>query len=286
MTKQIDKTVGPKFKEFRKKLHVSLKDLAKQAGVSSRSTLSRWERGEAGLSVEIFEKMITSLNISYNEIIINEVEIKQLLEQIEYLYQNNDTQELRHLAITYLDKYAQSEDSISHMEALFKSAISLNYYLDLTGIDLSTEEYKLELKKRVKNIRCWLKKEIILFGNVQLLLDADTLYRLARSLASESFEQDLVSMDISITLINAIFALIKKRSPLRAKKLLSVVSKLNFSNNDLLVKVRLRFMECLLHYIDSGNEYVVEQFINSLESEILKRDYQFAFMQVKQIYHS
>lgn len=286
MTKQIDKTVGPKFKEFRKKLHVSLKDLAKQAGVSSRSTLSRWERGEAGLSVEIFEKVITSLNISYSEIIINEVEIKQLLETIEYLYQNNDTQALRQLAITYLDKYAQSEDGISHMEALFKSAISLNYYLDLTGIDLSTEEYKLELKNRVKNIQYWFRKEIILFGNVQLLLDADTLYRLARSLASESFEQDLVSMDVSITLTNAIFVLIKKRAPLRAKKLLSVVSKLNFSNNDLLVKVRLRFMECLLHYIDSGNEYVVEQFINSLESEILKRDYQFAFMQVKQIYHS
>lgn len=290
MTKQannnIAKTVGPKFKDFRKKLNISLKDLAAQAGVSSKSTLSRWERGEKGLPVEVFERLITSLNISYSEIVINEVEIKQLLEKIEYLYQNNDVQQLQQLATYYLDEYAKSDRGDSRIEALFKSAVSLNYYLDLTGVDLSTDKYKSELKNRVENIQYWFKKEIILFGNVQLLLDADTVYGLARSLASDSFEKDIVSKDVSITLINAIFVLIKKKAPLKAKRLLNVTSKLNFSSNDILVKVRLRFMECLLQYIDSGNRYAVEQFINTLESEILKKDYQFAFAQVKQIYQS
>lgn len=282
----IAKTVGPKFKDFRKKLNISLKDLAAQAGVSSKSTLSRWERGEKGLPVEVFERLITSLNISYSEIVINEVEIKQLLEKIEYLYQNNDVQQLQQLATYYLDEYAKSDRGDSRIEALFKSAVSLNYYLDLTGVDLSTDKYKSELKNRVENIQYWFKKEIILFGNVQLLLDADTVYGLARSLASDSFEKDIVSKDVSITLINAIFVLIKKKAPLKAKRLLNVTSKLNFSSNDILVKVRLRFMECLLQYIDSGNRYAVEQFINTLESEILKKDYQFAFAQVKQIYQS
>lgn len=143
--------------------------------------------------------------------------------------------------------------------------------MDLTGIDLSTAQYKADLKERVKNIQYWFKKEIVLFGNVQLLLDVDTLYSLARSLASETFEQELISMDVSITLTNAIFALIKKKAPAKAKKLLNVISRLNFSSNDLLVKVRLRFMACLLQYIDSKNGYAVEQFINSLESEILKK---------------
>lgn len=55
INKQVAKTVGPK------------------------SALSRWERGEADLPVEVFEKVIATLNISYSEIIINEVEIKQLL---------------------------------------------------------------------------------------------------------------------------------------------------------------------------------------------------------------
>ncbi|WP_353535730.1 helix-turn-helix domain-containing protein [Lactobacillus amylovorus] len=44
---KVNKLVGPKFKEIRKKKHVSLKELAQKTGVTSTSALSRWERGEA-----------------------------------------------------------------------------------------------------------------------------------------------------------------------------------------------------------------------------------------------
>jgi len=65
---KIDKIVGPKFKEIRKEANISLKELAQKVGVVSTSTLSRWERGEEWLPVEIFEKLLTSMNISYYQI--------------------------------------------------------------------------------------------------------------------------------------------------------------------------------------------------------------------------
>lgn len=284
MNDQIVKTVGPKFKEFRKKMNISLNELARRAGVSSRSTLSRWERGEEGLPVEIFERLITCLNLSYQEIMINEVEIQDLLNQIEYLYQNNDLQGLKALITVYLERYRQSAKELIQVELLFKSAIALNYYLDLTGDDLSDEKFKLELTKRVSSIRYWLKKEIVLFGNVQLLLDADTIYKLARSLASENYERNLVSIDVSIALLNAVYALIKKKAPGRAQRLLNVAAKLNYSSNDVLVKLRIKFMQALLQYLDSHNEYGIIKFLNSVEDKKLKSDYQFAFLQIKEIY--
>jgi transcriptional regulator with XRE-family HTH domain len=79
---KVNKLVGPKFKEIRKKKHVSLKELAQKTGVTSTSALSRWERGEEGLPVEIFDKLLTSLNISYNEIITSEIEIKQVIMKV------------------------------------------------------------------------------------------------------------------------------------------------------------------------------------------------------------
>ncbi|MPW14476.1 helix-turn-helix domain-containing protein [Lactobacillus helveticus] len=99
---KIDKIVVPKFKEIRKEENVSLKELAQKVGVVSTSTLSRRERGEEGLPVEIFEKLLTSMNISYNEIITSEVDIKQVIAKIEFAYQENDINELKNYHCVYL----------------------------------------------------------------------------------------------------------------------------------------------------------------------------------------
>ncbi|MDN6652659.1 MAG: helix-turn-helix domain-containing protein, partial [Lactobacillus sp.] len=117
-----EKIVVPKFKEIRKEANVSLKELAQKVGVVSTSTLSRWERGEEGLPVEIFEKLLTSMNISYNEIITSEVDIKQVIAKIEFAYQENDINELKKLSLCLLDKYQQSRDEFSKVEYLLKSA--------------------------------------------------------------------------------------------------------------------------------------------------------------------
>lgn len=125
---KVNKLVGPKFKEIRKKKHVSLKELAQKTGVTSTSALSRWERGEEGLPVEIFDKLLTSLNISYNEIITNEIEIKQVIMKVEFLYQENKIQELKDYTNKLLDTYYRENDNYLRSEYLIRAATAANYY--------------------------------------------------------------------------------------------------------------------------------------------------------------
>lgn len=281
---KIDKTIGPKFKEIRKEAHVSLKELAQKVGVVSPSTLSRWKRGEEGLPVEIFEKLLTSMNISYNEIIASEVDINQVIARIEYDYQKNKTEELKKLSLCLLDKYHQARDEFSKVEYLLKSAMAMNYYLDLSGVDLSDDEYKKALAKQFEYVNYWFEREIILFGNVQLLLDADSVYKLSRSLASKIYDEDLIAIRTSNTLLNAVVVLIKKKHVKEAQLVLNVITKLNISPIDLLTKVRIKYMQVLLNYIDTDNEYEISQFLNSLEDEYLKESWKFATAKIKEIY--
>lgn len=145
---KIDKIVGPKFKEIRKEAQVSLNELAQKVGVVSPSTLSRWERGEEGLPVEIFEKLLTSMNISYDEIVASEVDIKEIIAQVELAYQINDIKELKRISLDLLAKYDQTGDGLLKTEYLLKSAIAANYYLDLSGDDLTNTEYKTKLSEQ------------------------------------------------------------------------------------------------------------------------------------------
>ncbi|AEG41345.1 helix-turn-helix domain-containing protein [Lactobacillus kefiranofaciens] len=145
---KIDKIVGPKFKEIRKEAQVSLNELAQKVGVVSPSTLSRWERGEEGLPVEIFEKLLTSMNISYDEIVASEVDIKEIIAQVELAYQTNDIKELKRISLDLLAKYDQTGDGLLKTEYLLKSAIAANYYLDLSGDDLTNTEYKTKLSEQ------------------------------------------------------------------------------------------------------------------------------------------
>lgn len=250
----------------------------------SPSTLSRWERGEEGLPVEIFEKLLTSMNISYNELVASEVEAKQVMMKVEFLYQKNDIDGLKAYATKLLNQYYQETNNYLHLELLIKSAIAVNFYMDLTGIDLTNEKFKSELSACFDNIHHWFEKEIILFGDVQLLLDSTTIYKLSRSLVSKVYDRELVFVVAANTLINAVFSLIKKKAPDKAKIILSATCQLNFSSNDLLTKVRIKFMKALLDYVDTGKDYQINQFLNSLDDEDLKNDWTFATAQVKKIY--
>lgn len=282
--KIVNKEIGPRFRKIRKQLHISLNELSAKIGATSSSALSRWERGEEGLPVEVFEKIIFELNISYSDLIANEVEIKQVIGKVELFYQNNDDRELNKFTSQLLSAYYLEQDKYIKTKLLIESAIAANFYLDLSGTDLTDKNYKKELAKQFGNIQYWFKKEVILFGDIQLLLDADTVYQLSRSLASKFYEKDLVPLIVSITLLNAVFVLIKRKRLEQARKVLTVTCKLNFSINDLLSQTRIKFMEELVNYIDSRDERAMRRFLNSMREMQLKESFEFAFLQVKKIY--
>lgn len=116
------------------------------------------------------------------------------------------------------------------------------------------------------------------------MLDADSVYKLSRSLASKIYDEDLIAIRTSNTLLNAVVVLIKKKHVKEAQLVLNVITKLNISPIDLLTKVRIKYMQVLLNYIDTDNEYEISQFLNSLEDEYLKESWKFATAKIKEIY--
>lgn len=287
----IDQKIGPKFKEIRKKEHISQDYLCKKVKVTSPSALSRWENGEQGLPVEVVDKLLKVMHLSYSELVVSELDRKEIFNKIKLFYQLNDNDKLKEIAQELLNQFNNEDEELQKEEFLIEAAVAANYYLDLSGEDLTDNSFKKSLVEQFKSIRPkhneyikqWRERDVIVFGNTQLLLNSKTIFNLSRSLASYVYEKKLVSHRVSSTLLNGVFILIKKKDIYHAQKLLNLTKHLNFATSDTLAASRIRFHACLINYINTGNEYQVNQFIKSIEQQ-LQPDFDLAFNQVKEIY--
>lgn len=287
----IDQKIGPKFKEIRKKEHISQDYLCEKVKITSSSALSRWENGEQGLPVEAVDKLLKVMHLSYSELIVSESDRKEVFNEIKLFYQLNNNNKLKEITQNLLSQFNSENEEFQKEELLIEAAVAANYYLDLSGEDLTDNSFKKSLIEQFKSIRPkhneyikqWRKRDVIVFGNTQLLLDSKTIFDLSRSLASHVYEEKMVSRRVSSALLNAVFILIKKKDVYHAQKLLNLTKHLNFATSDTLAVNRIRFHACLINYINTGNEYQVNQFIKSIEQQ-LQPDFELAFNQVKEIY--
>lgn len=289
--KLIAQKIGPKFKEIRSKEHISQDYLCEKVKITSSSALSRWENGEQGLPVEVVDKLLKVMHLSYSELVVNKSGRKEVFNEIEFLYQSNDNDKLKEIAQELLSQFNNESEEFQKEELLIEAAVAANYYLDLSGEDLTDNSFKKSLIEQFKSIRPnhneyikqWRKRDVIVFGNTQLLLDSKTIFDLSRSLVSYVYEEKMISHTVSSTLLNAVFILIKKKDVYHAQKVLNLTKHLNFATSDTLAVNRIKFHTCLINYINTGNEYQVNQFIKSIEQQ-LQPDFDLAFNQIKSIY--
>lgn len=288
--KLISEKIGVRFKEIRKELDkkMTLKKLSEQVVITSPAALSRWENGKQGIPVEVFDRILKVMNLSYDEVIIDEKQLKVIQRKVDYLYQINDTSKLKELSSKLLKKYYAEKDELNKSDLLIQSAIAANYYLDLTGKDLTNNEFKNELTHRFAKISQWLEKDVELYDNVQLMLEPTTLYELSCSLIKKASLEKFVSEVISVGLLNSIFVLIKTQNINYAQDLLNSVKDLRFANHDTLVRNRIQLMDNLITYIKTNDEDEFNAFLKEIKESLnsqLEPDFRFAFNQIKEIYN-
>ena len=267
---------------------MTLKKLSEQVIITSPAALSRWENGLQGIPVEVFDRMLKVMNLSYDEVIINEKQLKAIQRKVDYFYQVNDTSKLKELSNKLLKKYYAEEDELNKNDLLIQSAISANYYLDLTGEDLTNDEFKAELAHRFAKITQWLEKDIELYDNVQLMLEPTTLYELSQSLIKKASVDKFVSEVMSVGLLNSIFVLIKSQNIDYAQDILNSVKDLRFANQDALVHNRIQLMDNLITYVKTNDEDKFNAFLKEIRESLnsqLEPDFKFAFNQIKEIYN-
>ena len=276
--------IGIKFKKLRKIKGLSQDEVCKN--ITSRSRLSRWENGstESGMPIEIVKQLMNRINISYEELFSDDDNTLQIMNKIQKLYQDNKSTELGTLAKELL-KISQNDDS-----TILLAAIAANFYFDLSNNNLFSPTAKKKLTDYCYSIKNWSEDEIRLFGNVQLLLDSQTIYNLSRSLISTLYERKHVNDYDTITLLNGVFSLIKRKELTYAKNLLKRINFLNISSYDYLALYRIDFTQYLLDIIRNHTDYsklnaLFAELSRSSKFDQLLSDIKFAFEQVKHIDH-
>ncbi len=279
--------LGEEFRKLRQKEKISMTEACK--GITSQSSLQRWETGNGLMPIEKVSKLLSRIHIQPKEY-VDDLKISRLdiyTQDVEEAYAKNDLQELKKIAVSFLKRYYKKKNDV---QLLFQTAIACNFYFDLSSINFFPDEGKIRIKSYFNNINEWTAENVLLFANVQYLLSISDVYILSRSLLSYLIEQPntnrfyVMSID---TILNAIFVLIKRRDADRAYQLLKQIKELQLPEKYASEIIRMRFMQTLIEYINNNDSLAFQELaqnLNSLGFNKQAKDFEFAFNQIKKIY--
>lgn len=278
--------LGAKFRKLRKAKNINLYKASE--GITSKSSLQRWENGQGEMSIEKVIALLKKIHVQPDEFVRSLNDLKVYTKDVSVAYQNNDISKLKSIAnnlltIHYLDPTDQ--------KIFFQAAIACNYYMDFTNVNLLNENDILRLRAYFSSIKNWTRENIIIFGNVQLLLDGEYVYIIARSLLSclidnKTDDDSLNKMGVT-SLLNAVFVLIKKESIDKACKLLTQIKNLKYIDELHFSQIRIKYAEKVFSCIKSKNTQEMDDFLADLKSVGLIQqadDFALGFSQMKKIY--
>lgn len=278
--------LGQKFRELRKAQRKSIKEMA--GGITSYSSLRRWENGEGEMPINKVMQLLDKLHIQTGELLSNSANLDIYTIGVEEAVKNNDVETLARLAHKLLDLHYEAVDS---SRVFFQAAIACNFYMDFTNTNLMQKTDLLRLRAHFLNIEDWTQENVLLFANTQLLLSAEDIYQIARSLFSflvgkeNSSDKDFYRLSVN-ALVNAIPCLIKKRDFRNAKFILKQVKILKLSPRYLYERLRVNYFEILLNYLDTKNANEMNRFLSGLDTvglHDIRKEFDLGFSQFKRM---
>lgn len=275
------KMLGKKFRELRKNRKLSIESVAK--GITSSSSLQRWESGEGSMPVEKVSQLLVKIHYQLEELDdINKLDV--YIDDIEKAYQSNNVEMLKKLSLFLLKAYYTQPKDI---HIFLQAAIACNYYMDFTNENLLSKSEIIRLKARFTNIETWSEEDVFFFGNIQLLLSAYDVYKISRSLYSYLIDQNqtgaFYQMSVN-TLVNSVFVLLKKKAFKQSDFLLNQVEKLKLSEEYVNEQIRINYAKTVFNYLKTGSTQKMEVFLSGLEQAGLKTavtDFKRGFSQFK-----
>ncbi|MBD5429939.1 Rgg/GadR/MutR family transcriptional regulator [Lactobacillus sp.] len=277
---KISRNLGPKFRKIRKSKKLTMKQISGE--IISKSSLSRWERGEQDISLATFYKLLDEIHVFSEE--ASSKELIQFISKVSDLYRKDEIKQLKNISQALLKQYAKDRS----YETLIKVTTVCDLYMDLSDEDLTDTKFKHILTLQVCRIKTWYKQDLFLFANSQFFLESPVIYKKAYSLIEAVYNMTVVPDLESRALLNAVFVLLKKKDLTHAETLLNSIKELNFSSSNLGAVYRENYFSEVIRYIKTGNSYGVEQCIarlgNSKMEKQLAKDSKFSLSQIKKIY--
>lgn len=233
--------LGYKYRLIRKSKQISLKSAAHD--ITSVSHLSDWENGKTLMDIELVLQLLERINIEpYDFFDQNGVsKLHFYTEDVIQMYAENDIQGLKEMFNIIKTNY---ELNPQDKKLFFKISIVANFYMDLTERNLLSNKDIAILQLRFSDLDTWYIEDIVLFGNIQLLLPSSSIYRTTRSLISCSIENDDINNKMVLnTIINAIFVLLKKQEPILASNILTILKHQSIFEKHASEIIRIEFIE-------------------------------------------
>lgn len=281
-----DMKLGKYFKKLREDKEISLRSLDK---LVSKSRLSRWESGQIELPWKDVQILLDKIGSSSSEFyyLISLDSHKNTYDVVK-AYQANDIKRLEKEAKLSIEEWHQDNQNKNKFE---KAIIACDYYMDLTGENLLNKQDINKLEKSLNDSICWYSQDIYLFSNSQLLISSSVLYRksmsLIFSLNNVHYMYPIWNQAGYQCILNAIFALIKNHDLTRAKKLLKAFREIRLDGYHPLVQIRIKFLEKLFFFLDTGDDTELAKIFNDLKYYNLNElydDLSLVFNQIKSIY--
>lgn len=289
MTKDIkDPIYGPKFRELRKQNNINIITAAK--GITSKSSLARWERGNDNLSFSKVIDLLYRIHIQPDEFLgLNTPsQLANLYKQSMIAYYYSDISTLKNLAQRYLELY---KDSPKGKGYVFQASIACNFYQDLTNKNIFPSSLQVKLNEYYSNLENWTYENILYFSCTQLLIKPQLLFRLSKSLINFSIENHINIQNwhslLLEAILNAIFALLKMKQPDKAQELVDGFYTMKFNENFILEQIRINFMTSLIQYTSTKDKSEIQSqllSIKNLRLDHLYNDLKFAANQIFSLY--
>lgn len=276
--------LGKKFRELRKSQHKSINEVAK--GITSFSSLRRWENGEGEMSVNKVMQLLDRLHIQAIELMNNSVNLDIYTDGVNEAVKDNDIDTLSKLAHKLLKLYHEAP---SNEKLFFQAAIACNFYLDFTDKKLMKKEDLMRLKSYFSKIEDWTQENVLLFANTQLLLAPQDIYTVSRSLISDLtfWNKNYNFKYLSINaLLNATVCLLKKKAFNEARFVFKQLKTFKLSDKYLDEKVRINYFETVCDYLDTKSTYKMDIFLSGLDAIGLnykREEFELGFSQFKKL---
>lgn len=272
--------LGEKFRNLRKSKKMTIKAVSK--GITSPSSLQRWEKGQGEMSIEKIEKLLNKLHIQSDELIDNSEILDIYTVAVEKAVKENDVKSLKNIAEKLLEYYY---DDFENNQLFFEAAIACNFYMDFSNICLLKKSDLLRLQAHFSRIEIWTQEDILLFANTELLMSSQNIYLNSRKIYSnlvennDNFSYCYLAVN---ALISAVFCLIKKQSYEKAEFIFKRLKTLNLTDKYLDEIIRINYIETLFDYLNTGNLDKMNSFLTGLKNTGLEskaKEFELGFSQ-------
>ncbi|QFQ68787.1 Rgg/GadR/MutR family transcriptional regulator [Lactobacillus kefiranofaciens subsp. kefiranofaciens] len=258
-------------------------------GVTSKSSLSLWEKGSDNLSFTQVLTLLKNNHIQAIEFIDNPIlpELLAVTHKINTLYVNNNIITLKKFT---LEKQKIAKKNPQNKILFLEYCCACNFFQDLSQNTIFSSSDQKRLTFILNHVSDWQYEDIFFFGNALGLLPSEKIYQISEIIILHAIKVNLSTKrwydDVLDSLLNAISILIKKNYNL-AQKLLNQFKKLPLTDRYTFEKIYIQAFQSYIDYIKNKNDanfQAIIQITELLDLPDLKDGFITGFKQVKQIY--